>query len=264
MSLVQPATGLLDLLPVRVLDGGSEYTHLPRTTRTTNAAPVATGAQKPESVYSMKRASRSLGVISHLREPIPGYWLKDSKDLAQFIANEMGYGIQLAAEDQVMNGNGTSPNLLGLLAVSGIQSQAFNTTQVLTVRSAITKVEILGHTASGLALNPMDWESLETASDAEHRFHLTPGRNPVDRAARRLWGIPVALTTKVTQGSSVLLSDGAAGIVTDSRMSFETGRVGDDFSHNQVRARVEGRFGVEVFHPTGVGEIDLSAAYSTT
>lgn len=260
VTLAKPATSLLDLLPVRILAEGAEYSYLTQTTRTNNAAPVADGALKPTSVYAMERVSRSLEVIAHLSEPIPEYWLKDSKDLGEFIASELGYGLQLAVENQAMNGNGTSPNLLGLLAASGIQAQVFNTTQILTVRSAITKVEILGYTASGLVLHPSDWEAIETAADGEDRFFMTPGSNPVDRAARRLWSVPVALSTQVAEGSGVLLSDGAAGLVTDGRVEFEMARVGDDFERNQVRARVEGRFGVEVFRPTGIVEIDLTAA----
>lgn|GEM_PF-6012768 len=33
-------------------------------------------------------------------------------------------------------------------------------------------------------------------------------------------------------------------------------------SRNQIRARYEGRFGVEVYRPTGVVEIDLAAQYA--
>lgn len=264
VSMAQPATGLLDLLPIRFIDEGDEYSYLTQVTRTNNAAPVAVGAVKPTSVYSLERVSRKLQVIAHVSEPIPEYWLADEPALNQFVTGEMAYGLQLAVEGQALTGDGDEPNLLGLLQVSGIQSQAYHTSQILTVRSAITKVEALGYLASGLALNPLDWESIETAADGQDRFYLTPGSNPVDRAARRLWGVPVALTTKVTQGSGVLLSKDAngqdsAGLVADPRLSMQWGRVGDDFTRNQVRARYEGRFGVEVFRPTGVVAIDLAA-----
>lgn len=264
VSMAQPATGLLDLLPVRFLDGGTEYTYLTQTTRTNNAAPVAQGALKPTSAYKLERVSRNLQVIAHLTEPIPEYWLADEPALEQFVTSELGYGLQVAVEAQVANGNGEEPNLLGLLTVSGIQTQAFNTSQIRTVRSAITKVETMGYTASGLVLNPLDWEAIETAVDGEDRYFLAPDGSPVDRAARRLWAVPVALATTVAQGTGILLSktaDGqdSAGIVADRNLNMQWGRVGDDFERNQVRARLEGRFGVEVFRPTGIVEIDLSA-----
>lgn len=264
VAQAQPATSLLDLLPVRFLDGGDEYSYLTQVTRTNNAAPVAVGAVKPTSVYTLERVSRKLQVIAHVSEPIPEYWLADEPALNQFVTGEMGYGLQLAVEDQALNGNGTEPNLLGLLQVSGIQTQAFNTSQIRTVRSAITKVEVLGYLASGLALHPLDWEAIETTEDGNDRYLMGNEGSPVDRAARRLWGVPVALTTKVAQGSGVLLTKDAngqdsAGLVADRHISTQWGRVGDDFSRNQVRARVEGRFGVEVLRPTGVVAIDLAA-----
>lgn len=192
-----------------------------RSPRPNNAAPVAEGGLKPTSVYTLDRVSRKRQVIAHLTEPIPEYWLADEAALEQFIRDELGYGLQLAAEDQVMNGDGEGVNLLGLLAVSGIQAQTLNISQILTVRSAITKVEVLGYSASGLALNPLDWEAIEIAADAEDRFFLTPGSNPVDRVARRLWDVPVALTTTVSQGAGTLLSDGMAGIVADRAVNLQ-------------------------------------------
>ena len=259
VALGQPATGLLDLLPVRFLEGGDEYSYLTQVTRTNNAAPVAPGAVKPTSVYTLQRVSRKLEVIAHVSEPIPEYWLADEPALNQFVSGEMGYGLQVAVEGQVLSGDGDSPNLLGLLEVSGIQTQAYHGSQILTVRSAITKVETMGYTASGLVLHALDWEAIETAADGEDRFFMTPGSNPVDRAARRLWGVPVALTTRVAQGTGVLLSQGSASVVADPAVSMQWGRVNDDFTRNQIRARVEGRFGVECYRPSGVVEIDLSA-----
>lgn len=88
---------------------------------------------------------------------------------------------------------------------------------------------------------------------------MTPEGSPVDRAARRLWGVPVAVTTQVAQGAGVLVSDGAAQVVTDGRTNMQWGRQNDDFSRNQLRARFEGRFGLETLRPTGVVEIDLAA-----
>lgn len=257
VAMEKPATGLLDLLPVRIIEG-DRYTYLQQTKRDNKAAPVAAGGTKPTSEYTLTRVDGKLQIIAHLSEAIPEQWLSDEPALGQFLETEMAYGIQVAVEDQVLNGDGDEPNLLGLLEVSGIQSQAFNTSKIRTVRSAITKVEALGFTASGLVLHPLDWEDIETAADGEDRFFMTPEGSPIDRARRRLWGVPVALSLAVEQESAVLVSDGSASIVTNRRLDFQMGRVGDDFSKNQVRARVEGRFGVETYRPTGIVAIDLA------
>lgn len=43
----------------------------------------------------------------------------------------MLHGLQVAVENQVVNGDGTAPALRGILATSGIQTQAF-ATDILT------------------------------------------------------------------------------------------------------------------------------------
>lgn len=258
VALGQPASGLLDLLPVRFLEGTDQYSYLRQITRTNNAAPVAPGGTKPTSVYTLERISRTLQVIAHLSEPIPEFWLSDSSDLARFLDSEMGYGLRVALEDQVLNGDGEDPNLEGILSVSGIQTVAFGTSAILTVRSGITALEGLGYTPSGLVMTPESWEAIETVSVDEAHYAL--GQTiPVDRAARKLWGVPVALSVAATDDKAVLVSEGSVGLVADRTIYSTLGRVGDDFSKNLVRARVEGRFGVEVYQPLGIAEIALEA-----
>lgn len=262
VSMGKPATGLLDLLGVKILESGAEFSYLRQTTRTNAAAPVAVGGTKPTSTYTLTRETGHLEVIAHMSQPVPEYWLRDEPSLEQFVGAELGYGIQLAIENEALNGNGTSPHFDGLLHVSGHQVQAFNESQIRTVRSAITLVETVGYTASGLALNPLDWELIETAVDANERFLLSPEGSPINRAARTLWNVPVALTNAIAQGKGLLLSEDptgpAAKIVTDGKVDFRWGYVSGGFEKNEVVARAETRANVEIYRPLGVVEIELA------
>lgn len=261
VSMGKPATGLLDLLGVKILESGAEFSYLRQTTRTNAAAPVAAGGTKPTSTYTLTRETGHLEVIAHMSQPVPEYWLRDEPSLEQFVGAELGYGIQLAIENEALNGNGTSPHFDGLMHVSGHQVQAFNESQIRTVRSAITLVETVGYTASGLALHPLDWEAIETASVDEAHYALGDVV-PVDRAARRLWGVPVALTNAIAQGKGLLLSEDATGpaakIVTDGKVDLRWGYVSGGFETNELTARAETRANVEVYRPLGVVEIELA------
>ena len=44
---------------------------------------------------------------------------------------------------------------------SGIQSQAYATSVLATLRKGITKLEVAGYTASAYVLHPTDWEGVE-------------------------------------------------------------------------------------------------------
>lgn len=44
---------------------------------------------------------------------------------------------------------------------------------------------------------------------------------PADSATRRLWGVPVAVSTGVTPGTGWLLSNGVDQVVTDGQLATE-------------------------------------------
>jgi HK97 family phage major capsid protein len=189
------------------------------------------------------------------------YVLQDGPSLGDFVRLEMIAGLHQAVETQLVSGDGTGENLRGLANTSGIQTQAYATSPVLTARAAVTKVEVLGFEPYYFVLHPTDWERIETATlDAgQYVLNADGQRNgvPVDSAARRLWGVPVTVTTALSAGTGYLLSAGVAQLATEGRIDAELGAVGDDFGRNQVRLRVEGRFDLAVTRPLGVVRLAL-------
>jgi hypothetical protein len=95
-----------------------------------------------------------LQVVAHLSEPLDKYLLQDSTNLERFIAKEMLYGLGLAVEDEILNGDGTESHMAGILATSGIQAVAAGADDVVTLRAALTRLEVAGHAGSVFRLNP--------------------------------------------------------------------------------------------------------------
>ncbi|TLF52020.1 HK97 family phage prohead protease [Nocardia cyriacigeorgica] len=252
-ALGRVALSVLDVLTVTAQS--PKYSYLRQTLRTNNAAPVADGATKPTSVLGLIEVEAALHVIAHMSEPIPKYWLADAAGLERFVADELLYGLRQALEAQVLNGDGLGDNLTGIANVTGIQTQAFATDLLTTTRAAITKVEVQGHTPGTFVLSPADWEKLELArTDTAGQLELG---GPIDRAARKLWGVPVTLSLGLPASTGLLLDLSAADISTD-HAGIETiwqDSHADDFAKNQLRARVEGRFEVNVTNPLGVVKI---------
>ena len=161
-----------------------------QTVRTNAAAVVAAGALKPTSVYSVTRVENSLAVIAHLSEGIPRHWLIDTPALEAFLAGELEYGLRQAVEAKV---------LADVHGTSGIQTQAYTTSVLTTLRKGVTKLETAGYTASAFVLHPTDWESVELALSSTTAIeHLSL---PYDPATRRLFGVPV--TTSNAQAAGV-------------------------------------------------------------
>lgn len=258
----QAPTSFLEVLPA--INRGVVYRYLRQTARANNAAPVAPGGLKPTSSYALEPVDGRLHVIAHVSEPIDKYGLSDGASLAEFVQLEMVDGLHDAVEGQLIHGDGTGENLRGIANTPGIQTQALVTNPILTARAAITKVEVLGYTPYYFVLNPLDWEAVETTQLDAGQFVLNGegSRNgvPVDMAARRLWGVPVTVTTGVPAGTGWLLSSGVAQVATDGGLHTEwSSAIDDDFGRNQVRLRVEGRFDLAVTRPLGIVKLTLTS-----
>ncbi|MFZ2527413.1 MAG: phage major capsid protein [Rhodococcus sp. (in: high G+C Gram-positive bacteria)] len=249
----KPPASLLEVLRSRVTTTPT-WQYLRQTGRTTNAAFVASGGVKPTSDYATATVDGKLSVLAHISQPVDKYVLGDAPALERFLTDEMNYGIRQKLEAGLLSGDGVAPNLLGLLNTGSIQTQAFATDVLSTTRSAITAVETLGLNADVFVIHPTDWQAIELLrTDTAGNLELG---GPVDRAARKLWGVQVVVSNALTAGTAVLLDSTSVEVVTDGGLAVEwSDAVSDDFERNQKRVRVEGRFGLDVFRPLGVVKI---------
>jgi HK97 family phage major capsid protein len=251
VALGQPATGLLDVLPT-VSHGSPQYAYLQQSTRTNNAAVVASGAVKPTSVYSVVRQENSLSVIAHLSEGIDHYWMADNATLEQFISGELNYGLRRAVEAKVLS---------EIDATSGIVTQAFATSIPVTLRKSLTALETSGYVASAIVLHPSDFETIELLLSTTNAVeHLSLPYNP---AQRRLYGVPIATTISQTAGVGHVLAKNAVAVDTDHlgvQLTWSEMSNADDFSRNLNRARLEGRYGTSVYLPGGVVKATLAGS----
>lgn len=257
VSLGRVPASLLEVLPVLQQESPT-WKYLRQTARDSNAAIVAPGVVKPISQYTVSGISNELHIFAHLSEPVDKYLLQDVASLERFVADEMLAGLSEAVEAEVLNGDGSAGHLRGILTTSGIQVQAAAAEDVTTVRAGITKLEAAGHDASVIVLSPADWADIETARNASGAFDLA---GPVDRAARKLWGVQVVLSNTIPARTGLVFDASALAVDTD-RAGVETkwSDAGELFDRNQVKARVEGRFSVSVFQPFGVVALTLPAA----
>jgi HK97 family phage major capsid protein len=245
---------------------GGRFAYLRQTVRTNNAAPVAEGALKPTSVYTMERVEDRCRTIAHLTEPIPRQQLDDAALLRQFVDAELRYGLELALDAQILTGDGTGENLTGILNTTGRQAQAWAADVLTTTRKAVTALELDEQQPTAWTFNPSDWENVETA--AAEQYAANPNQpTAVDRQARSLWGLPVVVTTAMPTGTG-LLGDFRGSVrlevAEDARVDwsenvYDATAGASDFQRNLVRFRCEGRFGLAVMRPRAFVEVDMAA-----
>lgn len=251
-----PASSVWDVVPM--IRTPREYSFMRQDIRDNKADVVAQGDLKPTSKYHLHRVESRLKVVAHMSEPVYKYDLVDVPVLQQFLQSEMAYGLYLGMERQMFQGDGEGENFLGLEHVSGIQSQAFDTSPILTARKTITKVEAaFGEVGGCFVFNALDWEGIETATTSNGEYVLGD-QIPVDRAARRLWGKPVSSSLFVPKGKAWYIAQDSLALASDLSLDFQWGVVGDSFAKNEVLARMETRADLMVKRPMGIVQIALS------
>lgn len=248
----RPAQSLIDILSARVVP--PSYSFLRQSVRTNNAAPVAEGATKPTSVVSVTEISNRLRVVAHLSEQIPHYLLSDTADLQRFVADELLWGLRAALETEIISGDGDDEHFTGILSTSDIQTQAFATSALTSIRKGLTKLDTNDYEAGAIVLSAGDWEAIELLS-------VTSGATdvrgvPIDPVTRRLWGVPVVLNQGLGAKTGLILGKDAVTLDHDGEIDVRwSDGVADDFAKNFVRCRVEGRFGVSVNQPSAVVKV---------
>ncbi|MBV5244340.1 HK97 family phage prohead protease [Mycolicibacterium sp. PAM1] len=256
----RPAVSVLDVLPTRVVP--PSYSFLRQSARNNNASVVPVGGTKPTTDPQVVGVENRLRVVAHVSTGLDHYLLSDAPNLERFVQDEMLYGLRVKLEQQILAGAGediSDDDMTGVLNTSGVVVQAFATNALTSVRKAITTLEAAGYKPGLIVLSAADWEAVEL-------LNATSGATdvqgvPVDPVARRLWGVPVVLNQGLGAKTGLVIGDGALTVDHDGQVEVKwSDAVSDDFLKNQVRCRVEGRFGVSVNQPAAVVKVATAAA----
>jgi HK97 family phage major capsid protein len=220
---------------------------------TNNAAPVSENPTdpKPESniVYTLDNAP--VVTIAH--------WIRASKQIladagqmAGLIDGRLRYGLELAVEDQLLNGSGVGLNMDGLVnqatAYANPGVTVANETRIDRIRLAMLQVALAEYVADGIILNPIDWTGIELTKDAENRYIFT---SPTVNGAQTLWGMPVVPTQSMAVGEYLTGAFRLGAQVWDReqanvQVSTEDR---DNFVKNMVTILAETRLALTVYRP---------------
>lgn len=215
--------------------------YLEQTTQEFGAEPVAEGATKPESEFGWTRRTANFEVIAHWTK-ITEQALEDVPQLRDRLNQEMTIGLQLAEEDQLLNGTGTTPEIQGFLTKSGVQTRAKGSDNIFKAfLNALTLVRFTGRAnPSGAIFHPNDWEDLMTVQDATGRFVF--GDPSLIQQNQRVWGIPYIVTDAMTENTA-LIGDFAmySRLYRKGGIRVWFGTESDDVKKNLQTLRVEER-----------------------
>lgn len=218
-----------------------------------SAAPVAEGNLKPESNLTFTKETATVKTIAH--------WIQASRQvmddapmLESYVNNRLLFGLALVEEGQLLNGDGTGDNLVGLNKVATAYDATLTAegdTRADMIAHAIFQTSESEFEASGIILNPRDWHAIALLKDADGRYIFG---GPAAFAAKVMWGLPVVATKAQAQGTFTVGGFDLASQVWD-RMdaTVEVSREDrDNFVKNMLTILCEERLALAHYRPTAI------------
>ena len=248
---------IVDLIDRRPL-GTNVIEWIEETSLTNNAAETTEGSGKPESTFALTQKSGTAATIAHYLN-VTRQAAEDDLQMQGYVEGRLTYGLNKRLEDQVLGGNGTAPNLRGILTTSGIGTYTAATTTeaaIVSIRKAITVAQLSEYAPDTIVINPVDWEAVELSADTQGMFRVSP--NVQAALTPTIWGLSVVTTNAITgttfgttggtflvgamrEGATLWEREGVRLYLTDSHAS--------NFASNILTLLAETRAALTVWRP---------------
>jgi HK97 family phage major capsid protein len=223
------------------------------TTVTNSATTVAEGGTKPESTLDWTLRTEAVRKIATWI-PATRESLDDVSFLEGQIRNRLAFFVRRIEEQQLLGGDGTPPNLRGILNRSGIQTQAKGADPTPdTVYKAMQLIRGAAGAGfaepTGVVFHPNDWTAIKLLRTADGIYIWG---SPSEDGPDRIWGLPVRQTTAMTENTGlvgafrphaeVIRREGVTVTLSTEHSTY--------FVENKVAILAESRLALAVYRPS--------------
>jgi HK97 family phage major capsid protein len=220
---------------------------------TNDAAGVAQAAAKPESDITFEQYNVPVETVAHWIK-VSNQLLADAPAVAAYINTRLRDGLAQKVDSQLLNGDGTSPNLGGLTDTGNFTAYTAVAGDLLTdaINRAKYQLWAIGRAPDTVIVNPADWGAMERTREGSGTGAYLYGL-PGTFGNANPFGVQVVMSNNMAAGKFLIGQLNGSAIVYDRQGStVEMGYINDDFTKNLVTIRAEERLGLGVDRPTGI------------
>lgn len=269
VGLPQRPTVVRDLFPTERMTSGDTLSYAAQTGFDSAAAAVAQATSaadgaKPQSSIAWSRRTDSVETIATWMAATR-QTLADAAQVRSLIDNQGRLMIRLEEDDQLLNGNGTSPNISGILDRTGVQTLDLATPTLDNldgIRTArrLVKTGLSRMDPTFIVVNPIDSEEFDVLKDLDGQYR---GGNPIGGGFafdQPIWRLRRAESEAIASGTALVGSGAAATIWDRQPLTVLTAdQHADFFVRNLVVILFEERIGLQVIFPTAFVLVTLNA-----
>jgi HK97 family phage major capsid protein len=224
------------------------------TTFTNTAAEVNEGDAKAEGTIGFTLRTENVRKIAWWI-PFTDEALADNAFLESEIRGRLAFGVRRREEQQLLSGNGSAPNIRGILNRTGIQTQAVvgPYTAMDAVYQAMQKVRGASGAGfaepTGIVMHPNDFTDIKLSKTADGIYLYG---SPAEEGPDRLWSLPIRQTTAIAENTALVGAFRPYSMVvrrTGITITLSTEH-STYFVENKVAVLAEERLAVQVTRPS--------------
>jgi HK97 family phage major capsid protein len=251
-KIIRPVQ-ILDRIPTDTTDL-FEIPFMTETTRTQAAAELAEGGTYAEDAFVFTRSASAVRKIGS-QIPVTDEQLADVGSMRSLLDNRLRFGLEARLDQQILVGDGISPNLQGAFTVSGIQTQAKGADSTANaIFKAMTLVRITGRAIPDtIVMHGTDWANVRLAQNAQGDYQFGP---PTLVGADTMWGLPVAQSEALTVSNAVV-----GAFTTYSQLLYkkgievQAGWIGTQFIEGKMTLRADLRAAFVIYRGAAFAKV---------
>jgi HK97 family phage major capsid protein len=264
----QPTT-VFDLIPDGTTDSPL-LRYLVEVAVTNAAAAVAEAGLYPESALTFAKVDESLKKIATFL-PVTDEMLEDFEQIASYIDARLQLFVNLQNEVQVLRGDGTGNNLVGLLNRAGLAATIHKGTapsvagdnDMDAIYRQITQIRTTSFLEpDAVAIDPNAWQTIQLSKNAQGQYYAGGPFLASDNAnggqTGSLWGKKVVATTSMPASTALV------GAFAQACQKFRKGGItvvasnshSDFFIRGETAIRADNRLLLAVYRPGAFGIVD--------